>query len=285
MPNRFKVKTTCRRFYRNALAVLWISLFSASVYADVFVGLVYPKHEITLSAGVGGLLTKQLVGLGERVTMGKPLLQLDERLQAIETERRRVILEDKSELSSTRDKTRILEVMLRDSKAVYAATASISKEELLRLESEYLSSAGRLEQLIAEKRREQLDYEFAKREQIQRSITAPVNGIITRVLLKPGEWAKPGDPLLILVDASTVILRVAVPHGIVNHLKLGSSREVELEIGSLTPRATGRITFISPVADPASGLVEVEITIGNSAGNIRPGVKGTINILDTEKIR
>ncbi|MDP4836001.1 MAG: efflux RND transporter periplasmic adaptor subunit [Burkholderiales bacterium] len=285
MPNRFKVKTTCRRFYRNALAVLWISLFSASVYADVFVGLVYPKHEITLSAGVGGLLTKQLVGLGERVTMGKPLLQLDERLQAIETERRRVILEDKSELSSTRDKTRILEMMLNDSKAVYAATASISKEELLRLESEYLSSAGRLEQLIAEKRREQLDYEFAKREQIQRSITAPVNGIITRVLLKPGEWAKPGDPLLILVDASTVILQVAVPHGIVNHLKLGSSREVEFEIGSLTPRATGRITFISPVADPTSGLVEVEITIGNSAGNIRPGVKGTINILDTEKLR
>jgi RND family efflux transporter MFP subunit len=285
MRYRFKVQTTCRRLYRHALATLSISLLSVSAYADVFVGLVYPKHEITLSAGVGGLLTKQLVGLGQRVQMGQPLLQLDERLQVIEKERRRVILEDESELSSTRDKTRILEVMLNDSKAVYATTASISKEELLRLETEYLSSAGRLEQLIAEKRREQLDFEFAKREQMQRRITAPVNGTITKFLLRPGEWAKPGDPVLMLVDASTVILRVAVPHGKVNALQLGFERDVELEKGSATLGATGRITFISPVADPASGLVEVEITIDNSAGAIRPGVRGTINILGAEKIR
>ena len=120
---------------------------------------------------------------------------------------------------------------------------------------------------------------------MQRRITAPVNGTITKFLLRPGEWAKPGDPVLMLVDASTVILRVAVPHGKVNALQLGFERDVELEKGSATLGATGRITFISPVADPASGLVEVEITIDNSAGAIRPGVRGTINILGAEKIR
>jgi len=217
--------------------------------------------------------------------MGQLLMQLDERLQSIETERRRVILEDESELVSTRNKTRILQVMLDDSRAVYATTASISKEELLRLETEYLSSAGRLEQLIAEKKREKLDFEFARREQMQRRITAPVNGIVTKFLLRPGEWAKPGDPVLMLVDASTVILRVAVPHGKVNDLELGAKRNVELETGSTAPRATGRITFISPVADPASGLVEVEVTIDNLTGAIRPGVRGTINVISTEKIR
>ena len=285
MGNRLKMRINCRRLHRQTLAALWISLLPVSAYADVFVGLVYPKHEITLSAGVGGLLTSQLVQLGQSVRMGQLLMQLDERLQSIETERRRVILEDESELVSTRNKTRILQVMLDDSRAVYATTASISKEELLRLETEYLSSAGRLEQLIAEKKREKLDFEFARRDQMQRRITAPVNGIVTKFLLRPGEWAKPGDPVLMLVDASTVILRVAVPHGKVNDLELGAKRNVELETGSTAPRATGRITFISPVADPASGLVEVEVTIDNLTGAIRPGVRGTINVISTEKIR
>jgi RND family efflux transporter MFP subunit len=285
MGNRLKIRINCRRLHRQTLAALWISLLPVSAYADVFVGLVYPKHEITLSAGVGGLLTSQLVQLGQSVRMGQLLMQLDERLQSIETERRRVILEDESELVSTRNKTRILQVMLDDSRAVYATTASISKEELLRLETEYLSSAGRLEQLIAEKKREKLDFEFARRDQMQRRITAPVNGIVTKFLLRPGEWAKPGDPVLMLVDASTVILRVAVPHGKVNDLELGAKRNVELETGSTAPRATGRITFISPVADPASGLVEVEVTIDNLTGAIRPGVRGTINVISTEKIR
>ena len=285
MGNRLKIRINCRRLHRQTRAALWISLLPVSAYADVFVGLVYPKHEITLSAGVGGLLTSQLVQLGQSVRMGQLLMQLDERLQSIETERRRVILEDESELVSTRNKTRILQVMLDDSRAVYATTASISKEELLRLETEYLSSAGRLEQLIAEKKREKLDFEFARRDQMQRRITAPVNGIVTKFLLRPGEWAKPGDPVLMLVDASTVILRVAVPHGKVNDLELGAKRNVELETGSTAPRATGRITFISPVADPASGLVEVEVTIDNLTGAIRPGVRGTINVISTEKIR
>ena len=40
----------------------------------------------------------------------------------------------------------------------------------------------------------------------------------------------------------------------------------------------GRVAFLSPVADAASGLVEVRITLANAERRIRPGVKGRIQL-------
>ena len=38
-------------------------------------------------------------------------------------------------------------------------------------------------------------------------------------------------------------------------------------------RVTGRIEFISPVTDPASGTVRVKFVIENAAGKLRSGVR------------
>jgi len=39
---------------------------------------------------------------------------------------------------------------------------------------------------------------------------------------------------------------------------------------------TGTISFVSPVADPASGLVELRVTFPNPGERIRPGIKGSV---------
>jgi multidrug efflux pump subunit AcrA (membrane-fusion protein) len=41
---------------------------------------------------------------------------------------------------------------------------------------------------------------------------------------------------------------------------------------------TGQIKFVSPVADPASGLVQVEISFSNPGHRIKTGIKGSIDI-------
>jgi multidrug efflux pump subunit AcrA (membrane-fusion protein) len=40
----------------------------------------------------------------------------------------------------------------------------------------------------------------------------------------------------------------------------------------------GRVSFISPVVDPASGLIEVRITIPNHLLLVKPGIKGSIEL-------
>ena len=259
---------------------VWIALLSASMasHARTFSGLIYPLHDVTLSAGVAGLVMQRLVEPGNRVRAGQVLLVLDDRLQVIESERRKVIFQDQSELASVRDRTAILSSLLENSRAVFKQTGSISKDELFRLDAEYIASKGRLEQLIEQKKREQLDYESAERERRQRQITAPFSGVVTKIIPQVGEWAKPGDPIVFLVEPSTAVLHLAIPHKELAGLRIGSVQNVIIETGGAAVQPAGRVTFISPVADPASGLVEVKITFANAQLAIKPGIKASIEL-------
>ena len=266
---------------RCAIGLLWFclaALMPLGAKAKSFSGLIYPLHDITMSAGVSGLVMKRAVLPGQAVKAGQVLLQLDDRLQSIESNRRRIIFEDQSELQATRDRLRILDTLLHDASSGFKRTGSISKEELLRLEAEQLASRGRLAQLMEQKKREQLDYATAEGDRLQRHITAPISGVVTKVIPQVGEWAKAGDPMLLLVDTSVAILRLAIPHHPANALKVGAPQRIRLESGSSVAEVTGQIKFVSPVADPASGLVQVEISFNNPGRRIKTGIKGTIDI-------
>ncbi|MCX7258078.1 MAG: efflux RND transporter periplasmic adaptor subunit [Polaromonas sp.] len=257
---------------------LALLLGAMGAQARTFSGLVYPLHDITLSAGVAGLVMQRVVVPGQQVRQGQVLLLLDDRLQTIESDRRKVIFEDQSELVAARERSAIQATLLADATAVYKTSGSISKDELLRLQAEASAASGRLSQLIIQKKRERLDYDSAERERLQRHITAPIGGIVTKIIPQMGEWAKPGDPIIMLVDASTAELHVAVPHQETIGLKVGAAQTIAFEAGSGAPSLTGRISFISAVADPASGLVEMKISFANPRLLVKPGIKGSIDL-------
>lgn len=268
----------CRFCFLKPGLVLLSLAWSLGVQAKSFSGLVYPLHNITLSAGVSGLVMKRPVGQGQIVRTGQLLLQLDDRLQVIESQRRQVIFADQSELKATRERLQILDTLLADARAVFNITSSISKDELLRLEAEQLASQGRLAQLIEQKKREELDFNSAEGERLQRHITAPISGVVTKIVPQVGEWVKAGDPLLHMVDTSVAVLKVAIPHAMVSAFKLGAQQVIRLEAGSAVTEVTGQIRFVSPVADPASGLIPVEIRFHNPGQRIKTGIKGTVDV-------
>src|SRR5690606_7025289 len=108
--------------------------------------------------------------------------------------------------------------------------------------------------------------------------TAPVAGVITRVEPKVGEWAKPGDTLMELVDTSSCYLKVNVPFRYVQDVRAGMTLPVRLEGAASVPAVQGKVSFVSAVADPASGLVEMRISFANPGARVRPGIKGIIDL-------
>lgn len=246
--------------------------------AEQYTGLVHPNREVTLSMGVGGVVSKLNVRPGQSVRANQVLLVLDDRMQAIEVSRREVIFHDDSELNVAQDRVRSLKIMYDDTKRVFDSTGSISRDEMSKLEIEYSSARGRLEQLVQQKRREKLEYDLARQERDLRDLTAPVAGVITRVEPKVGEWAKPGETLMMLVDAASCYLTVNVPLRAVPDLKVGATLPVRFEASANAPAATGKVSFVSTVADAASGLVEVRLTFANPGLKIRPGIKGMVDL-------
>ncbi len=272
--------------WRSGLLACVLALLAPlAARAGDYPGLVQPLHDVTLSSGVGGIVARRLVHPGSKVAPNQVLMVLDDRLQAVEAQRRRVIVDDTSELRATEERLRITRGLYEDAKNVYEKTGSISRDELARLEADYLGTRGRLEQLQAQKRRERLEQQGAEEERQLRQLVAPVAGVVTKVDIEVGEWAKPGEPLIRLVDASRLEFKANVPMAAVAKLKPGAVVPVLVEDGARVVRAASRITFVSPVADAASGLVEVRSLIANPGSRLRPGSKAVLRLGDAAEGR
>ena len=262
----------------RAVAAILLALAGQAACAQDYPGLVQPLHDITLSTGVGGVVASRMVRPGSRVAARQVLMVLDDRLQSVEADRRRVIVQDNSEVKATEDRVRISRTLYEDARNVFERTGSISRDELMRLEAEYLSASGRLDQLKAQKEREKLEHHGAEQEKQMRQLVAPVGGVVTKVDIEVGEWAKPGEPLIRLVDATTLVFKTNIPMAAVGGLKVGAVVPVLVEDGPRAQQVAARITFVSPVADAASGLVEVRADIANPGSRLRPGSKAVLRL-------
>jgi len=272
---RAAARLACARRLLLPCLLLWVA---CAARAATFTGLVYPIHDVTLSAGVSGIVHTRHVAPGQRVQADQALIALDDQAQTIESSRRKAMLDDTSEIAAARDRVRILGELFTVARNVFDRTGSVSRDELLRLEAELTVSRGRVEQLEAQKKRELLDYQAAEHERQLRHYRAPVAGTVAKIFPSVGEWVKPGDPLLHLVDVSTGVLQLVVPLQEARALRAGMVLPIRFETHMNDAPTRGRVDFVSPVADPASGLVVVKVHFGNGNFRIRPGVKGMVEL-------
>jgi RND family efflux transporter MFP subunit len=272
--------TSHRRFRALACALLAAAPLLAA--AQDYAGLVQPRHDITLATGVGGIVAAKRVKAGSRVSAQQVLMVIDDRLQTVEADRRRVIMDDTSEMKATEERTRISRTLYEDARRVYDRTGAISRDELMRLEAEYAASQGRLDQLKAQKQREKLEHQGAVQERQMRQLVAPVAGVVTKADIEVGEWAKPGEPLIRLVDASLLVFKANIPMAAAARLKVADAVAVLVEDGAKVAAVGAKVSFVSPVADAASGLVEVRAEIPNPGNRLRPGSKAVLRLGDPQ---
>jgi RND family efflux transporter MFP subunit len=212
------------------------------------------------------------------VAAGQLILRQDSRLQEAERERRRVILQDRGELDSTEQRRRLIEGLVRDATALYERAGTVSRDEVTKLRLELESATGRVEQLRQAKRREQVELDLAERELALRELRAPVAGVVTMVKVQGGEWAAPGEAIVRLVDETVCELRVNVSPAAARRLATGATVAVRVEDPAVAAAVSGRVTFVSPVVDAASSLVEVRVQFSNADRRIRPGVKARLRV-------
>jgi RND family efflux transporter MFP subunit len=261
-------------------AMLMLGMAQA-VWAEDFSGIVYPAHDLGLSLGAGGLVTSVNVKVGQSVDAGQVLLVLDERLANIEVERRRGVWQDNAELRALEERLVIVSELLGNAVKLFEQTGGVSQEEVQKLKLDLSDTRGRVDQIKARKVREGQEFQAAEQERRNLRLLAPVAGVVTRFDLDIGEWAKPGEAVVQMVDTSKCYLRVSVSAQAARSLKTGMRLPVQVEgakSGAANTTLTGRLSFVSPVADAASGLVELRVEFDNSRNQIRPGAIGRVRL-------
>ena len=109
------------------------------------------------------------------------------------------------------------------------------------------------------------------------TLKAPITGQVLKRLVEVGGLVGPGTPGFVLADNSTVKVVIGVADTILSRFKPGTALGVVTE-ALPDRRFTGRVTKLSPTADPRSRLFEVELTLPNADGALKPGMVATVDV-------
>lgn len=237
---------------RIALALILATtalVFSAKAAEMQATGIVLPFMDVTLSAPVPGILTSRKFEEGATVKAGEVLLELDNQLERLEVERRKIVRDQKqTDFEST--------------KKLFNATKGVSKEELQIKEAEFRVAS--------------VEFDIAVEQLRRRQVIAPHAGVISQIALEVGESCSAYQPLIQVVDTSQCYLVASVEASQGSRLKKDQSMRLEIDNGGEKALVTGKVFFISPVVDPSSGLQKVKIIFDNKDGKLRPGLTGII---------
>jgi RND family efflux transporter MFP subunit len=109
------------------------------------------------------------------------------------------------------------------------------------------------------------------------SLISPATGIILERRIEIGTLAAAGTVGFVLGDLSSVKARFGIPDGMIQSIRPGDAIDVTVEAVAATTFA-GRVTAIAPAADAQSRVFDVEVTIPNQDGRLRPGMIGSVAI-------
>ncbi len=240
---------------RAAFTPRWISLCAVALVLWragaagqlICAGVTEPVFTVTLSLAVPGIVMTKNFKEGDFVHSNETILVLDKRLEELEVDRRKLLMENrKAELDST--------------KTVFEKGVSVTRDELLKKQTEYEVARA--------------DYQSALEMLQRRSLTAPAEGVITEFDIHAGEACAAYQPLVKMVDTRQCYFIANVDAGYGNRLQLGEDVPLEIEHGADPVKLKGEVVFISPVVDQASGLQRIKVKFANPDGKVRPGVAG-----------
>src|SRR5688500_3669966 len=143
------------------LAVIAISAAPVQAQTSNWIsGITEAINDVALSAHAAGIICKRTLKEGDFVKAGQVILELDKRLEDLEVNRRKFVLDlRKTELES--------------SKKLFEKTISLSREEMDKKITEFA---------VAE-----AEYELAKEQLNRRHIIATFDGTVTDLLMDVGE--------------------------------------------------------------------------------------------------
>lgn len=239
-------------------------------------GLTEPIGNVTLGSTIVGMISKIMIREGMPVKKGEVILELEQKVEELEVERRKLIWENKSEVIAAAARVSTLKLILDSTRELFETTGSVSREELDKLQLEYEIAVSEKERLDSAEERERVEYEMARETLHKRSVRSTIQGTVTKLFLREGESCQENQPLVRVVDTSRGLFVGNAEEGIGRTLRKGQSVDLKIKIGNQFIAKKGKIIFVSPVVDPASGLMEFKAEFDNSDGSVRPGISGTM---------
>ena len=228
-------------------------------------GVLQPYYDIDVATTETGIVRKVFVKPGDHVTLGLPLAELDSesilaqiRVKKNEAEAMGKIEQAKAELELQQAKFDKLAKLLEAGKS--------SVMEVERAKSDLIIARGRFQNEEDTARILKSDLERFQKQFQDRTLRAPMDGIVTDVLKQVGEFVAPNSPVVLrLIDVRQLRATFSIQESELANVKVGGVVRIQLSSGLITQ---GIVEFVPPVADAETGWFMISAKIENADGKI-----------------
>jgi membrane fusion protein (multidrug efflux system) len=215
---------------------------------------VQSDRNVTLSAESMGAVQRILVSEGQQVKAGQLLMSIDAEVL------KRNIAEVKTQLE-------LAETLYEKQKRLW--------DQKIGTEVQYLQAKSNKESL--ENRLATLQAQLA-----QTNLTAPFSGNVEQVMVRTGEIAAMGMPLLRLVSLSDMYLRADVSEAYIGKFSKGD--KVEVYFPSLDTTLVSELSAVGQVINPSNRTFAIEAKLpAKSQQMLRPNLLAVMKVKDAER--
>jgi HlyD family secretion protein len=120
----------------------------------------------------------------------------------------------------------------------------------------------------------------AQADLVDRTITAPVAGVITQVNYEVGETTSMSVPVVVLLAEGNHEIKVQVPEADIAKLKEGQLTDITLDAFGSIDHFSGHISFIDPASNQIQDVVYYKVTVLFDANDerIKPGMTANVDV-------
>ncbi len=209
-----------------------------------------PESEAQVAAKVSGVLLKLLVEEGDQVKAGQVLARLDDENPRLNVAKAKATL-DKLEND-------------------YRRSSEMFERKLLSVEQN--------DKIRYDLETQRASYDLARLELSYTNIVAPISGVISRRMVKVGNFIQVNQALFQIDNFDPLLAVLNVPERELNTLRPG--QVVGMRVDSIPDHVfDGHIQRISPVVDSATGTFRVTCEFRDDSGRLKSGMFGRLEIV------
>lgn len=216
--------------------------------------LVAPSTAVVKARSSGTLLSLA-VAEGSRVKAGQVLGQVDLAELSSRVAERNALLESARAQLVQAERTHESNLRLADQKFISPNALEASRSALDTARAQARAAEAQLATMRVSLR--------------DAALVSPIDGVVAKRHVVPGEKLIAEQPLLTIVDLKTLELAGSVGTHEVSRLSPGL--EVEVQVEGVDRPVTGRIARIAPAAEPGTRSIGVTITLPNPQETLRAG--------------
>lgn len=212
-----------------------------------------PESQAQVAAKISGVLLELKVEEGDQVKAGQVLARLDDENPRLNLAK--------------------AEASLRKLENDYRRANEMFERKLLSVEQN--------DKIRYDLETQRATWELAKLELSYTKIVAPISGVISRRLVKVGNYIQVNQALFQIDNFDPLLAVLNVPERELNTLRV--DQVVHMSVDSIAGQGfEGRIERISPVVDSATGTFRVTCEFRDKSGRLKSGMFGRLKIIYAE---